>query len=213
MTALEVFQFQTDRVRTVLIEGEPWFVIGDVCKALDIANPTDAATRLDGDDLGTTEVIDSIGRARQTRITNESGFYDLVFQSRKPEARAFRRWVTRDVLPTLRRQGFYGMHPELTVYSFDEAATLIEQRTGRPMSVSNLVKLMKAGGVLKQNGSPATKYRAWFWHTGLTYAVHPHQLSMLMHKVCEADNEMREFQAMQMRLAADGVGQLELPPA
>ena len=210
MTALEVFQFNADQVRTTLVDGEPWFVIGDVCKALDIANPTDAASRLEGDDLGSTEVIDSIGRARQTRICNESGFYDLVFQSRKPEARAFRRWVTGDVLPALRRQGFYGAHPELTVYSFDEAATLIEQRTGLPLTVSQLVKLMKAGGVLKQNGAPSAGYKAWFWHTGLTYMVHPHQLVKLMHKVCETRYQLREFQAIQARLEP-GFGQLELP--
>lgn len=87
--------------------GEPWFVIADLCKALDLSNPTMVASRLNEDDLSTTEVTDSLGRKQKANTTNEGGMYEVVFMSRKPEARAFKRWVTHDVLPSIRRNGGY----------------------------------------------------------------------------------------------------------
>lgn len=107
MSTLQLFDYSGQQVRTVLIGGEPWFVIADICKVLDLSNPTKAAQSLDADDLSTSEVIDSMGRAQNARITNESGVYQLVFQSRKPEARDFRRWITHEVLPAIRKTGTY----------------------------------------------------------------------------------------------------------
>ena len=87
--------------------GEPWFVIADLCKALDLSNPTMVASRLNEDDLSTTEVTDSLGRKQKANTTNEGGMYEVVFMSRKPEAKRFKRWVTHDVLPAIRRDGGY----------------------------------------------------------------------------------------------------------
>lgn len=107
MSALAVFEHAEWSVRTTVIDGEPWFVARDVCAALDITNASDAVTRLDQDGVGTTEVIDSMGRTQNARIVNEAGLYELIFQSRRPEAKTFRRWVTSEVLPTIRRTGQY----------------------------------------------------------------------------------------------------------
>ena len=109
MSSLQLYAYNGLEVRTQLIDGEPWFVIADICKVLDLSNPTMAAQTLDADDLSTTEVMDSMGRKQSARTTNESGVYQLVFQSRKPSARDFRRWVTKEVLPAIRKTGSYGV--------------------------------------------------------------------------------------------------------
>lgn len=113
MTALDVFSYSGQQVRTVLVDGEPWFVAADVCEVLGIANASDALGRVDTDGVGTTEVIDSMGRTQRARTVNEPGLYELVFLSRKPEAKAFKRWVTGEVLPQIRRTGkFAATEPE-----------------------------------------------------------------------------------------------------
>lgn len=99
------------QVRTLMIDGVPWFVARDACALLGITNSRMAVARLDEDGVSTADVIDSMGRAQQASVVNESGLYELIFQSRKPEARAFRRWVTHDVLPTIHRTGRYEVAP------------------------------------------------------------------------------------------------------
>lgn len=127
MTAVEVFKFPATgaAVRTIVRNGEPWFVTRDVCAVLGIANGRDAVARLDPDGVGTADVIDSMGRTQTASVVNESGLYELIFQSRKPEARAFRRWVTQDVLPAIRRTGRYDLAPVHAVpQSFADALQL-----------------------------------------------------------------------------------------
>jgi prophage antirepressor-like protein len=111
MTDIAVFNYADLEVRTVLIDDQPWFVVADLCRVLDLSNPTVVASRLDDDDLSTTEVIDSMGRTQTARITNEAGMYQLVFMSRKPSAKEFRRWVTTEVLPAIRKTGRYETSP------------------------------------------------------------------------------------------------------
>lgn len=96
-------------VRTVTIDGEPHFVASDICAVLGIANVGNALARLSGDDIRSTDVIDSIGRSQETKAVTESGLYDLILDSRKPQARYFRRWVTADVIPSIRRTGSYSV--------------------------------------------------------------------------------------------------------
>lgn len=111
MNALEVFSHDTWQVRTLLVDNEPWFVAADVCAALGLANVTMATQRLDADGVSTTEVIDSMGRTQTARTVNEAGLYELIFQSRRPEAKTFKRWVTHEVLPAIRRTGTYTTTP------------------------------------------------------------------------------------------------------
>ena len=94
------------KIRTLTIDGEPWFVATDVCRALEIGNPSMAVERLDDDEKGIS-TIDTLGGKQRMTIINEPGLYSLVLSSRKPEAKAFRRWITHEVIPTIRKYGGY----------------------------------------------------------------------------------------------------------
>ena len=91
-------------VRTVLIDGEPWFVAKDVCEVLGIGNTSQALSYLEDDERGVT-TNDTPGGNQQVSIVNESGLYSLILRSRKPEAKLFKRWITHEVLPTIRKTG------------------------------------------------------------------------------------------------------------
>lgn len=93
-------------VRTVLKDGEPWFVAADVCKALEIGNPTDVMRRLDADER-TLVSIEGASNGLPVNAVNEPGLYTLVLSSRKPEAKAFKRWITHEVIPSIRKHGLY----------------------------------------------------------------------------------------------------------
>ena len=97
---------QFGNVRVVERDGEPWFVAADVCKALEIANNRDALTRIDDDEKGVA-LADTLGGKQEVTIVNEPGLYSLVLGSRKPEAKVFKRWVTHEVIPTIRKTGGY----------------------------------------------------------------------------------------------------------
>jgi len=107
--ALKVFEYEDDRpFRITDINGEPWFVLGDVCRELQITNVGDAAARLDDDEKDSIGITDAIGRKRKTIIISESGLYSVILTSRKPEAKRFKKWVTKEVLPSIRKTGGYG---------------------------------------------------------------------------------------------------------
>lgn len=114
-------------VRTIVKDNEPWFVAADVCRSLEIGNPSDAMRRLDEDEKALVS-IEGMSRGNDlTNIINEPGLYALVLGSRKPEARAFKRWITHEVVPTIRRHGMYATNelldnPDLLI----EAATRIK---------------------------------------------------------------------------------------
>lgn len=103
------FAFEEHTFRIVDKDGEPWFVLADVCRILDLGNPSQAASRLDGDERDT--LINNEGRpgqgARSYLIINESGLYSLILTSRKEAAKRFKKWVTSVVLPSIRKTGAY----------------------------------------------------------------------------------------------------------
>ncbi len=102
--------FENDRfgpVRVINRAGEPWFVAADVCRALDVSNTAMAMERLDADEKGVSS-IDTPGGEQDMTVVSEPGLYGLVLGSRKPEARAFKRWITHEVIPDIRKHGFYG---------------------------------------------------------------------------------------------------------
>lgn len=107
---LQRFDFHGSEIRTVLRDGDPWWVAADVCGALGIADTRKSVSYLDEDERTTSPVTDSLGREQQTYIVNEPGLYSLILRSRKPEAKAFKRWITHEVLPTLRKTGSYSVH-------------------------------------------------------------------------------------------------------
>ena len=101
------YDFQGAKVRAVVIDGEPALVGKDVCEALGIKNSRDALNRLDKDGVGIADVTDSLGRSQQTTVLKEPALYELAFQSRVPQAKEFRNWVTHEVLPSIRKHGGY----------------------------------------------------------------------------------------------------------
>lgn len=104
MKELQVFQYEGKQVRTVEKDGETWWVLKDVCEVLQIKNPTDVWKRLDEDERSRF----NLGRQGEGTIINESGLYHVILRSDKPNAKPFRRWVTKEVLPEIRRKGSYG---------------------------------------------------------------------------------------------------------
>jgi prophage antirepressor-like protein len=152
VSEIEVFQFPATghEVRMMLLDGEPWFVARDVCAVLGISNGRDAVSRLDEDGVGTADVIDSMGRSQRASVVSEPGLYELIFQSRKVEAKAFRRWVTNDVLPTIRRTGRY------------EVAAVV----GKPMSELEMAEryvaaLQREQQLKAELETAAPKARSW----------------------------------------------------
>ena len=93
-------------IRVSTVEGEPWFVAKDVCDALGTSKYRDAVSRLDDDERGSV-LVDTLGGAQETSTVSEPGLYKLIMRSRKPEAKAFQRWVTHEVLPAIRKTGGY----------------------------------------------------------------------------------------------------------
>lgn len=125
----------------VVINNNPYFIAVEVCKLLDLSNPTDRLKSLD-DDEKLTYPIDRAGQQRVVNLVNESGFYHLIFLSRKPQAAAIRKWVTSEVLPALRRTGRYEILP--TRHS------LRHPRRGEPITADILHLLWLIGESLHQ---------------------------------------------------------------
>lgn len=149
---MRTFDYDDQPVRVLLRDGEPWLVAADVCRVLEIANSRDAVARLDEDEKG-VGIADTLGGAQEMGIVSESGFYALVFTSRKSEARAFRKWVTGTVLPALRKTGAYtdplhlGAAPERPPLDF-----MARQ------DVSNWLSMVREARLLR---GPAAAVRMW----------------------------------------------------
>lgn len=107
MNEMQTFVYSGAEVRTVRKDGAPWFVLKDVCGVLNLGTPARVAERLDGDEVSLTHLTDSLGRLQETTVISESGLYNVILRSDKPEAKPFRKWVTAEVLPAIRRSGGY----------------------------------------------------------------------------------------------------------
>jgi len=115
--ALQLFSFEEQEIRVVIIDGEPWWVATDVCRVLEIRNASDAVDRLDEDEKGIA-TTDTLGGPQKMTCVNESGVYHLVFTSRKESAKRFRRWVTEEVIPSIRKTGGYSTHQYRPQFNF-----------------------------------------------------------------------------------------------
>lgn len=103
------FSFDDQQLRVVMIDAEPWFVASDVCALLEIKNVTQAVSRLDADELA----MFNIGSQRESHVVSEPGLYSLILGSRKTEAALFKRWVTHEVLPSIRKTGGYSVKKQV----------------------------------------------------------------------------------------------------
>ena len=126
---MQIFHYQDQEVRTVEQGGEPWWVLADVCKALGLRSPHKVADRLDEDEKGRT-FIPTLGGAQELTIINEPGLYTVILRSNKPDAKAFKRWITHEVLPAIRRTGQYHTAPAETD-TMDRLAQAVDRLESR----------------------------------------------------------------------------------
>ncbi len=176
---IQQFDFRGASLRTLTDEaGEPWFVAKDVCDILEISNPSDALKRLDDDERSRF----NLGRQGETNIVNEAGLYVLVLGSRKPEAHEFKRWVTHEVLPSIRKHGGYmagqeRMTPEQMALAsmrwlqskVDEQAKQLKAQEGKVL-FANAVETARTSilvgdfaKILKSNGIDIGPRRLFAW--------------------------------------------------
>lgn len=136
-TDLVQHAFHGQAVRVVTDEhGEPWFIAKDVCAILGIVNVADASSRLDDDERGIA-TTDTLGGPQKVVTVSEAGVYGLVFVSRRPEARDFKRWVTHELLPEIRRTGSYGS-PSFDLTRMEDVALLLQAATNALTRVREL---------------------------------------------------------------------------
>ena len=176
---IQKFDFKGAPLRTLTDKaGEPWFVTKDVCAILEISNPSDALKRLDDDERSRF----NLGRQGETNIVNEAGLYVLVLGSRKPEAHEFKRWVTHEVLPSIRKHGGYmagqeRMTPEQMALAsmrwlqskVDEQAKQLKAQEGKVL-FANAVETARTSilvgdfaKILKSNGIDIGPRRLFAW--------------------------------------------------
>lgn len=150
MNDLQIFNNEKyGEIRTAIINNEPYFMLADVCRVLEIKNSWDAKNRLNKHGVDTTEVIDNLGRTQQATFINESNLYKLAFTSRKKEAEEFTEWVTSEVLPSIRQHGLYltdNKAQELITdpTAFLAKAVLVAQEQLAKISAENKVMKPKA---------------------------------------------------------------------
>lgn len=128
----QLFNYSGHQVRTVIKNGEPWFVAKDVCEILEVGNPSQALSRLDDDEKNTLILNDGTEGNPIKSVVNESGLYSLVLSSRKPEAKQFKKWITSEVLPSIRKHGAY-MTPQT-----------IEELIANPDTMITVLQKLKA---------------------------------------------------------------------
>ena len=129
-----------------MIKDEPWFAAKDVCELLGLDNSRQAVSRLDDDEKGVIN-SDTLGGKQELTFVNESGMYALIFQSRKPQARAFRKWVTGEVLPSLRKYGYYvAPGAQLTDEQREELERVMMGRMQRYLSRRDYIQVARSTG-------------------------------------------------------------------
>ena len=118
MNEITIFKYESKKVRTVMKDGEPWFVLRDVCHVLGISNSKMVAARLDEDEKGVS-FTDSLGGQQKTTIISEPGLYKVILRSHKSEAKKFMNWITHEVLPEIRKTGSYLRTPRTYIQALE----------------------------------------------------------------------------------------------
>lgn len=153
MNDLKIFNYQENEVRTIIKDRELWWVLSDVCKVLGLTNPTVVSQRLDEDERSKF----NLGRQGEGTIINEAGLYSVILRSDKPEAKEFKRWVTHEVLPSIRKHGMYAIDdlindPDLAI----KALTALKEERARRKELEaqaeeNHPKVLFADTVIKSS--------------------------------------------------------------
>ena len=159
MNELQVFRYRSIEVRTVEVNGEPWFVLKDVCDVLGLGSAHKVADRLDEDERNQIPLTDSLGREQETTIVSESGLYNVILRSDKPEAKPFRKWVTSEVLPSIRKTGGYGQKVLSPVEMFSLQAQINVEQERRLKAVEQ--KQAVLDGVMDVMAAPMLAEDGW----------------------------------------------------
>jgi prophage antirepressor-like protein len=175
-SAVVPFQFESATIRTVTLNGDPWFVAKDVCEVLGFDNPRQAlSTHLDDDEKG-VQNLDTPGGRQQVNIISESGLYTLIVRSNKPQAKPFRKWVTAEVLPAIRKTGAYTLPSAAP--AADSAAALNRFRVftfyGKELTV-----------YIGQDGAP------WFRAADIARVLGYRNLNIATFKLCDPRGRQR----------------------
>ncbi|MEK4452859.1 MULTISPECIES: phage antirepressor KilAC domain-containing protein [unclassified Paenibacillus] len=225
MNQLQTFDFSGMAVRVVSKDGTPWWVARDVCSVLEISNNRDALSRLDDDEKGVVST-DTLGGKQDLMAVNEPGLFSLILGSRKPEAKRFKRWVTHEVLPAIRKTGMYATddllnNPDLLIQA---ATKLKEEREARKaletkveldrpkvvfaeaLEVSeNSVLVRELSKILKQNDIDVGEQRLFEWlrHNGYLITRKGSDYNLPSQKSMEL--KIMEIKVSQRSSASEGV--------
>lgn len=142
MSTLQMLSYKQNEVRMVMQDDGPWWVLADVCKVLGLTTPARVAERLDADEKGMS-LVHTPGGSQQMTIINESGLYSVILRSDKPEAKAFKRWITHEVLPSIRRTGGYGQN--LPIDALNQLTAYTQVLTQSIQALSQEVADLKTG--------------------------------------------------------------------
>lgn len=170
--AIATFKFQSNQLRTIKgADGEPWFVLADVCAVLGIGNSSDVSRRLDDDEKG-VDKIDTLGGSQEVTVISESGLYAVILRSNKPEAKPFRRWVTGEVLPAIRKTGAYhAPNADLSAIVAAEVARQLSAMAGqqkpllssREAQEASVIQYLMKHGEVTAREFQAAKHRVKPW--------------------------------------------------
>lgn len=220
--AMKVFETEDhDEFRVLDRNGEPWFVLVEVCRKLEIGNSSDAARRLDDDEKDALDIIDPIGRKQRTTVINESGLYSLILSSRKPEAKRFKKWITSEVLPSIRKTG--GYHGKMPAFIrrynanwdrvspgyFSVISELVIRLWGRLEMVGHVMRdTAPDGKQLRPDGSVGTLFSKWL------KANHPSvcdNYSFYSHVTDEWEGDVRQYPIGMLPLFIEFVDTVWIP--
>jgi len=197
MNEVEIFDFKGNDVRTLLTEGEPWFIGKDVADILGYSRTAKAIQdHVEDEDKDAVPIQDSIGRKQATPIINESGLYSLILSSKLPAAKEFKHWVTHEVLPSIRKTGIYMTDQKAYDITHDDSAladlliqagnqlkeaqqTIKKERTGRLIAEQTIGELQPKADycdtILESKGAIATSVIA------KDYGLTPQSLNKILH--------------------------------
>lgn len=225
--AMQVFHDVGDDIdfRVIDRNGDPWFLLADVCRKVGIANPSDAATRLDDDEkmtLGISEGQSGVrGGPRQMTIINESGLYSLILRSNKPEAKRFRKWVTAEVIPSIRKTGghggripdFIGRYNEnwdrVDPGYFSVISELVVRLWGRLEMVGHrMADRAPDGKQIRPDNSVGSLFAKWLTQNHPTVCQH---FKYYIHKTPEWEGEARQYPRELLPLFIEFVDDVWIP--
>lgn len=219
---MQIFEYEdNDQFRVIDRNGEPWFVLTEVCKKIGIANPRDAASRLDDDEKDGVGISDAMGREQKTTVISESGLYSLILRSSKPEAKRFKKWITSEVLPSIRKTGAYGGRVPAFIKRYNEnwnrvssghfsvINELVVRLWGRLEMVGHLMADRAPNGTqIRPDTSVGKLFAKWLDenHPGLS-GKH----SMYSHKTDEWEGDARQYPNSMLPLFIEFVDNVWIP--